>query len=100
MVDRITTGNLQAKIKRINGLLSELGVDIDGSLAGAYGGVQFQGFDGSHNYSQGFITKRELYHQLYTLESVLFEVSRQVRAIQNTYAQAISLSHLHKCEVN
>ena len=78
-MDRITRQNLTVSAEQINRILSELGVNIDASIYGAYGGVQLEGFSGSHKFSLGIRTKRELYDQLRTVTQVLYEVSRQLR---------------------
>lgn len=82
MADRITWSNLRARVGVINAILNDLGVDIGADVSGAYGGVALVGFNGSVDFSRtGHIPKRELYQQLITLETVLFEVSRQVRKV-------------------
>ena len=78
-MDRITRQNLTASAEQINRILSELGVNIDASIYGSYGGFQLEGFNGSHKFSLGIRTKRELYDQLRTVKEVLYEVSRQLR---------------------
>ena len=80
MTDRITNNNLLARVNDINRILAELGVEIDASISGAYGGVSLVGDKGSRHVSRnGFMPKRELYHQLTTVVEVLFEISRQQR---------------------
>lgn len=84
-MDKVGEGDLITRIQVLNGILHDLGVDIGANISGAYGGYQLVGFNGSVEFSRtGHIPKRELYNQLNTLTTVLFEVSRQVRAIQNT----------------
>ena len=79
-MDRITKSNLQARVKDINCILEELGVNIDASISGANGGWSLVGNKGSHNLSRtGHIPKRELYDQMTTVIEILYEVSRQQR---------------------
>jgi len=81
MTYRITNGNLEGQAKQINQVLAEIGVDIDASISGAYGGVSLVGDKGSRHISRnGHMPKRELYNQLNTTLEVLYEVSRQLRA--------------------
>ena len=81
-MDRITQKNIQAKTEQLNRVLAELGVDIDASLYGANGGYSINAFDGSHNFSIGIRSKREIYDQLYTAIEILYQVGRQQRKIK------------------
>ena len=79
-MEPITNTNLQARANQINSILKELGVDIDASISGAYGGVSLVGDRESRNYSKtGHMPKRELYNLMNTAIEILHEVSRQIR---------------------
>ena len=78
-MERITVGNIRARTEQLNRVLSDIGVDIDASLYGANGGWSINGFGGSHNFSTGIRTKREIYDQFNTAVNILYEVSRQQR---------------------
>jgi len=79
MSERTTTRDLETRVRGINSILEELGVEIDGGLSVGNGGASFVGFKGTTPFNVGRPSKRELFWQLVTVEKVLVEVSRQIR---------------------